>query len=129
MTGSCRRRAHLSAVLLMTAVACETFETGYFEDKVHRATQDIVKHRYGPPHKVQNPGPDREVWTYFDRGSGMSGFSGYGRGPVRSIISASIRKASSASGKSSPASVSTDSTMNSLGTGQSAPVRIRIERA
>ena len=72
MTGSCRRRAHLSAVLLMTAVACETFETGYFEDKVHRATQDIVKHRYGPPHKVQNPGPDREVWTYFDRGSGMS---------------------------------------------------------
>lgn len=79
MTGSCLRRAHLSVVLLVSATACETFETSYFEDKVNRATHQQVVSRYGPPHQVQNPSPDREVWTYFDRGSGMSGYTGYGR--------------------------------------------------
>ncbi len=66
-------------VLTLNVTACETLETGYFEGRVNTATHQQVVNRYGPPHKVDNPAPDRERWTYFDRGSGMSGYSGYGR--------------------------------------------------
>ncbi len=66
-------------IVLLSATACGTLETGYFESKVNSATHQQVVNRYGPPHKVDNPAPDRERWTYFDRGSGMSGYSGYGR--------------------------------------------------
>lgn len=77
---SMRAGALLSGAITMWSVtACGTLETGYFEGKVNRATHQQVVNRYGPPHKVDNPAPDRERWTYFDRGSGMSGYSGYGR--------------------------------------------------
>lgn len=59
--------------------ACGEFETGYFQSKVNQVTQDEVAKRYGAPHK-QEPQPDgRVLWTYFVRGSGTSGYSGYAR--------------------------------------------------
>ncbi len=69
-----------TALALLAALAgCETFETGYFQGKVNQVTQTQVNRRYGPPHHTAHPSPDREVWTYFDRGSGTSGYAGSGR--------------------------------------------------
>lgn len=76
-----RRILRLAAptVVLLAGLGCETFETGYFKDKVNRATHQQVVNRYGAPHKTDRPSPDHEVWTYFDRGSSLGGYAGYGR--------------------------------------------------
>jgi hypothetical protein len=59
--------------------ACGVIETGYFQGQVNQATQDIVYKRYGAPHKLEKLPDGGSVWTYFDRGSGTSGYSGYVR--------------------------------------------------
>ncbi|MFO0774235.1 MAG: hypothetical protein U0172_06195 [Nitrospiraceae bacterium] len=79
-----RRRASTLALawrigVLLTVGGCGAFETGYFEGKERQVTKDVVQQRYGPPHRVSTPSPDRETWTYFDRGSSVGGFAGHGR--------------------------------------------------
>lgn len=59
--------------------ACGEFETGYFQSKVNQVTQDEVAKRYGMPHKQETQPDGRSLWTYFVRGSGTSGYSGYAR--------------------------------------------------
>lgn len=56
---------------------CSQFETGYFQHKVGQVTQDVVASRYGAPHKVDTLPDGQVVWTYFDRGSGTTGYGGY----------------------------------------------------
>lgn len=67
------------AVVLMGAVACAEFETGYFQGRVNKATEQMVVKRYGPPHKVEQREGHQTVWTYFDRGSATSGYVGTAR--------------------------------------------------
>lgn len=62
---------------LVLLFACSYFETGYFQDKVNQVTQDIVASRYGAPHKVDELLEGEVVWTYFERGSGTTGFGSY----------------------------------------------------
>lgn len=59
--------------------ACSGFEAAYFQDKVNQVTQEAVAHRYGAPHKIEKEQNGHSVWTYFERGSGTSGYSGYAR--------------------------------------------------
>lgn len=59
--------------------ACGEFETGYFQSKVNQVTQDEVAKRYGMPHKQEKQPDGRSLWTYYVRGSGTSGYSGYAR--------------------------------------------------
>ena len=59
--------------------ACSEFETRYFHNKVNQVTQGTVARRYGAPHKLDKLPDGRSVWAYFDRGSGMSGYSGHAR--------------------------------------------------
>lgn len=59
--------------------ACGEFETGYFQSKVNQVTQDEVAKRYGVPHKQEKQPDGRSLWTYYVRGSGTSGYSGYAR--------------------------------------------------
>ena len=59
--------------------ACGEFETGYFQSKVNQVTQEEVAKRYGAPHKQEKQPDGRSLWTYFVRGSGTSGYSGYAR--------------------------------------------------
>jgi hypothetical protein len=67
------------AVVLMGLVACAGYETEHFKGRVNEATEVMVAKRYGLPHKVEQLGDDREVWTYFDRGSGTSSYAGTAR--------------------------------------------------
>lgn len=69
----------LLLVVIGALCACSEFETGYFQDKVNQVTQEVVARRYGAPHKLDKLQDGRSVWTYFDRGSGTSGYSGYAR--------------------------------------------------
>jgi hypothetical protein len=62
---------------LVLLYACNHFETGYFQEKVNQVTQDIVESRYGAPHKVDELPERGVVWTYFERGSGTTGFGSY----------------------------------------------------
>lgn len=66
-------------VLLGFAAGCGEFETGYFQGKVDRVTQEEVAKRYGPPHQRETQAGAREAWTYYVRGSGTSGYSGTAR--------------------------------------------------
>ncbi len=59
--------------------ACGEFETGYFQSKVNQVTQEEVAKRYGMPHKQEKQQDGRSLWTYYVRGSGTSGYSGYAR--------------------------------------------------
>jgi hypothetical protein len=59
--------------------ACGEFETGYFQSKVNQVAQDEVAKRYGMPHKQEKQPDGHSLWTYFVRGSGTSGYSGYAR--------------------------------------------------
>ena len=59
--------------------ACGEFETGYFQSKVNQVTQEEVAKRYGAPHKQEPQADGRVLWTYYVRGSGTSGYSGYAR--------------------------------------------------
>ena len=65
--------------MLIGSVACAEFETGYFQSRVNEATSQIVVKRYGPPHKVEQRDDHLTVWTYFDRGSAISGYAGTAR--------------------------------------------------
>lgn len=56
---------------------CSQFETGYFQHKVGQVTQDVVASRYGAPHKADKLPDGQAVWTYFDRGSGTTGYGSY----------------------------------------------------
>ena len=60
-------------------IACSQFETGYFQNKVDQATQDMVARRYGEPHKVDKLSEERSIWTYFDRGTSTTGYGSYAR--------------------------------------------------
>jgi len=71
-------RSSLVLVLVLCG-ACGEFETGYFESKVNQVTQEEVAKRYGAPHKQEKQADGRSLWTYFVRGSGTSGYSGYAR--------------------------------------------------
>jgi hypothetical protein len=62
--------------VLIGAVACAEFETGYFQDRVNEVTVQTVVSRYGPPHKIEQREGDQTVWTYFDRGSATVGYGG-----------------------------------------------------
>jgi hypothetical protein len=64
---------------IMSAPACSEYETGYYKGRVNDATQEVVMRRYGTPHDRQEMKDGRTVWTYFDRGSGTSGYTGYAR--------------------------------------------------
>lgn len=64
---------------LVFSGACGEFETGYFQSKVNQVTQDEVARRYGMPHKQEKQPDGYSLWTYFVRGSGTSGYSGYAR--------------------------------------------------
>lgn len=66
-------------VALGPALACSEFGAGYFQNEVNKANQVNVAARYGAPHKIEKLQDGRTVWTYFDRGSGTSGYSGYAR--------------------------------------------------
>lgn len=59
--------------------ACGEFETGYFQSKVNQVTQEEVAKRYGAPHRQDKQADGRALWTYYVRGSGTSGYSGYAR--------------------------------------------------
>jgi hypothetical protein len=59
--------------------ACGEFETGYFQSKVNQVTQEEVIKRYGAPHQQDKQTDGRALWTYYVRGSGTSGYSGYAR--------------------------------------------------
>lgn len=59
--------------------ACGEFETGYFQSRVNQVTQEEVSKRYGAPHKQDQQADGRALWTYYVRGSGTSGYSGYAR--------------------------------------------------
>jgi hypothetical protein len=67
------------AVVLMGSVACADFETGHFQSRVNEATEEMVVKRYGPPHQIEQREGNQTVWTYFDRGSGTSGYAGTSR--------------------------------------------------
>ncbi|MEK6634094.1 MAG: hypothetical protein AABY94_12290 [Nitrospirota bacterium] len=67
------------ALVLIFCGACGEFETGYFQSKVNQVTQEEVAKRYGTPHKQEKQPDGHSLWTYFVRGSGTSGFSGYAR--------------------------------------------------
>lgn len=64
---------------LVCCGACSEFETGYFQSKVNQVTQEEVAKRYGMPHKQEKQPDGRSLWTYYVRGSGTSGYSGYAR--------------------------------------------------
>lgn len=64
---------------LVFCAACGEFETGYFQSKVNQVTQEEVAKRYGAPHKQEAQADGRVLWTYYVRGSGTSGYSGYAR--------------------------------------------------
>ncbi|OQW33897.1 MAG: hypothetical protein A4E19_19190 [Nitrospira sp. SG-bin1] len=72
-----RRSRSVSAIGLAVLSACGQIETGYFQSKVDQVTQDVVARRYGTPHRVDKLSDGRSVWTYFDRGSGTTGYGGY----------------------------------------------------
>ena len=59
--------------------ACSEIETQYFKDRVNEATAERVAKRYGSPHKVEERQGHQTVWTYFDRGSANSGYTGTAR--------------------------------------------------
>lgn len=65
------------AVPAIGFLACSEFETGYYQGRVNEATQEVVAGRYGVPHDRREISGGRTVWTYFDRGSGTSGYTGY----------------------------------------------------
>jgi hypothetical protein len=67
------------AVVLSGWVACAEFETGYFQGRLNEATEQIVAKRYGQPHKVEQREGHQTVWTYFDRGSAIAGYTGTAR--------------------------------------------------
>lgn len=74
----------LQSILLLSVVvaglsACSELETKYFKDRVNEVSQDIVARRYGTPHRAETLSDGRSVWTYFDRGSGTSGYAGTAR--------------------------------------------------
>lgn len=60
-------------------VACSAIETQYFKNLVNEANTERVAKRYGAPHKLDRIEGGRTVWTYFDRGSGTSSYSGYAK--------------------------------------------------
>ena len=67
----------LPVLALGLLCACGEFGTGYFQGQVNQAPQEVVAKRYGAPHKLDKLPDGRSVWTYFDRGSGTSGYGGY----------------------------------------------------
>lgn len=70
----------ITAVLFCSMLpACSEFETGYFRDRVNHATQETVAHRYGSPHLIDKVQDGGSVWTYFDRGSATSSYTGYAK--------------------------------------------------
>jgi hypothetical protein len=70
-------RALLSGALVLAA--CSDMEGTYFRQRVNEATQDAVGRRYGTPHKVDRLEDGRSTWTYYERGSGTSSFTGYAK--------------------------------------------------
>ena len=67
----------LFVLALGALCGCGEFKTRYFEGQVNQATQEIVAKRYGAPHKLDKLPDGWSVWTYFNRGSGTSGYSDY----------------------------------------------------
>ena len=79
MTHGYRQRMALSLLLPVLAgiVSCGYFtESKYFESRVGEATQQMVDHRYGRPHKIQSEQNGGETWTYYERGSATASFAG-----------------------------------------------------
>jgi len=68
-----------TVLLLYVLPGCGELETNYFRGRVNQATQEAVAHRYGSPHHIDTAEDGGSVWTYFDRGSATSGFTGYAR--------------------------------------------------
>jgi hypothetical protein len=66
-------------VTIGTVLACSDFGAVHFRDEVDKVNQANVAARYGPPHQVEKRQDGRIVWTYFERGSGTAGYSGYAR--------------------------------------------------
>lgn len=66
-------------LLVLVWAGCSDFETGYFRERVNEVSIEQVVKRYGPPHKAEKLDGGRQTWTYFDRGSGTSGYSGMAR--------------------------------------------------
>ncbi len=75
------RGAVLAALLIaMLAAACSEVESERFKNRVNEATADQVAKRYGAPHRSEQRAGGTTVWTYFERGSGTTGYSGFARG-------------------------------------------------
>ena len=66
-------------VAIVGVIGCTEYETGYYKGRVNEATQEVVTRRYGMPHDRHEMEDGRTIWTYFDRGSGTSGYTGYAR--------------------------------------------------
>lgn len=62
-----------------TFVACSDFGALYFRDEVDKVNQGNVARKYGEPHQIDKRQDGSIVWTYYNRGSGTSGYSGYAR--------------------------------------------------
>jgi hypothetical protein len=62
---------------MLTLAACESIGAEHFRDHVNEATQVKVADRYGAPHWLERLADGREVWTYFERGSGTASYGGY----------------------------------------------------
>lgn len=69
-----------SAILWVVAsLSCSELETQYFKDRVNVATMERVAKRYGAPHKSEQVDGDKVRWTYYERGSATTGYSGFAR--------------------------------------------------
>ncbi len=78
--GTLRQWGGRIAILVLAVVSgCGEFETGYFQSKVNQVTQEEVAKRYGAPHTQERQPDGHFLWTYYTRGSGTSGYSGYAR--------------------------------------------------
>jgi hypothetical protein len=77
-----RPRMALRVLLPMLAgiASCGYFTEGkYFQSRVDEATQQMVDHRYGRPHKIRSEQDGGETWTYYERGSATASFAGRAR--------------------------------------------------
>lgn len=68
-----------TVLIVLGFAACSEIETGYFQNRVNEATQDMVARRYGAPHQLEKRADGGSVWTYFDRGSATAGYAGTAR--------------------------------------------------
>lgn len=74
------RIAFVSLLAIVVALTgCGELEGRYYQGGVNQATEESVAKHYGAPHSHERMPDGRSIWTYYDRGSGTSGYSGFAR--------------------------------------------------